>query len=234
MSPRAKVHALWAGVALCAALAVALWPATPPAPAPPIEPPATEPQVESPPPAEPPAPAVAVVDPAPLLRRSVTKIVDFGGEQHQFTERVYDPPFLLPEVWTFEPETHQTPEAMLASYFGAMIRADFDDWVAHFDKESQRFRVRNSTATKLDYARVWKETWRGHRILATRRIDMPGYVLIYARRQTVSPEAGEAWVPFCMKQDPSGRWLMTHDLVKHPVYGYDKMRDDVEVRVVDS
>ena len=78
----------------------------------------------------------------------------------------------------------------------------------------------------------WKREYAGRKQVLIRRIDLPGYAIVYLRREGESDESPEAKTPLAMKPDAQGRWWLTHDLTDNPVYFYDSMREDADVRTI--
>lgn len=175
--------------------------------------------------------------PRPSLKRSVTKEIRLEGETTRFMERAYDPPYVLPTV-DAKPSSawHSTPEATLASYSSAMERGDFDWWLSMWDADGQAVISAHMAETERDvsvYLDGWRAHYAGRRQVLTRRIDLPGYVIAYMRRDGVPDDKPEAMAPLSIKQDADGRWWLTHDLKEHAVYFYDSLRSDATVRIVE-
>lgn len=168
----------------------------------------------------------------------VKEAVFADGPIHRFTERTYDPPYRLKDFERMpKADTLETPEEALASLTSAMSRVDWDWWIQQWDRPSRRRLARllkMQGIGKERFIEIWAAVAKGERFVATRRIDMPGYVIIYSRRETADDSEMEARSPLALKRDASGRWWLTNELKDHPVYSYGMqgVRDGVEVRTV--
>ena len=212
-------------VTLGAAVLVATWlwlePSDAPAPAPP-------PVAEAPRPA-PPAPAPPAPPPGPVLKDAVQKIVRRNGQETPFTERRYDPPYVLPErSGPPDPSELRTPEDLAASYYASMVKGDWEWWKSLFDAKSWSYRLKVGVP-KERFLEGWKHEYAHARFEVSRRIDIPGYAILYIHK--VGQKDDDA-PPHALRIDEQGRWWMSFDLQDNPVYAYDSMRDDVTVRVV--
>lgn len=170
---------------------------------------------------------------------AVKEAVSDGGAPIRFTERTYDPPFELTYFDTMpDPASLETPEDVLGSQTTAMSKVQWDWWIRLWDRPSRAELSRVMRLQGVDKARfieIWEVVAKGHRFVATRRIDLDGYVIIYTRRVGASDDELEAKTPVALKRDANGRWWLTHDLRDHPVFTYDLegAREGVEVRTVD-
>ena len=194
---------------------------------------------EPPAPAPTPAPSGPDVVGAdrPVLKHAQEKTARLNGAAFDFVERRYDPPFLV-ERHPERPDltTMTTPEALMAAYTSSMAAGDWDWWRRLWDRDSRRYFAElmlDHELTADTFRAGWKELYPGKRFVLLRRIDMPGYVVVYFRRSDSPDDDIEATQPVAMRRDTAGRWWLTHDLRDHPVYMYDAgMKDDVEVSVV--
>lgn len=209
----------------------------PPAASTPLEPTAalSPPAALQPKPAGPPQPA----RPPTYKATEVKEALDDNGEPpDRFVERTYDPPYELPYYESMpDPASLETPEEALGSLTSAMSKVDWDWWIQLWDRPSRAELARVLRMQGVDKSRfieVWEVVARGQRFVATRRIDMEGYVILYSRREGASEDEIEAKSPLAMKRDADGRWWFTHELRDHPVFTYDLegARDGVEVRTV--
>lgn len=212
-----------------------------PAPEPPAATPDLPPaEAQAPPEAPPPAPVAEPGDPPKVspatFRDAHVKEVSVEGERHRFTERYYSPPQLMPKLES-KPSAgwHDTPENALASYTSAMLNADWRWFLSMWDTKSQGFISRNMAAGEKEptaFIEAWKQEYAGRRMVLLRRIDMPGYVIVYLRRQDKPDDSPEALAPVALRKDEQGQWWFTHDLVDHAVYFYDSLREDAQVRII--
>lgn len=182
-------------------------------------------------PAPGPTPPRTPAAPSPTFSASELKVIAFSDstEEHAIVERRYDPPLLMRFLEQRQPRANlDSPERLMEAYYSAMQRGDWDEWSQLFDPKSWAYFLSKGTP-KQKYLDGWAKNYRGRAFVLTRRIDFPGYSIIYGRRSHMSDAAVEAKIPHSVKKD-GDRWFLTHDLLDHPVYGYDSMRDNVTVR----
>lgn len=223
MSRRRTLLVLPLAVALVAVLAWILTPDAPP-PEPISEPPA--PVVEAPAP----PPARTVIATVPLVEPT-TRELTMNGQSWRFLERRFEPELPLPTYASpAERAGGESPEEVMAGLLSAMGAGDWRWALSLFDYDGRAQVLQLAGASRDEYLRLWREEFRDHRWSLTRRIDVDGYVILYKRRadRTESP------IPHAFVQDAQGRWWLTHDLRRHPVYGYDgpRVRGRADVQIV--
>jgi hypothetical protein len=76
-------------------------------------------------------------------------------------------------------------------------------------KETPEERVKN-----------WKENYKGKQLELYKRVDIPGYVLLYVGVVGEPPAARERGLPLVVKEE-NKRWWLTHDLRANPVASKD-------------
>ena len=226
MSKRILVIAL-GGLAVCIAVVV-LWPDAPPV-------------LETEPVSTPPVATVEVSEPSPTLGPAVVKEAIVGGERHRFVERHYDPPYLLKRFEQAPPtESLKTEEDAMGGYTSAMSKVDWDWWYAMWDRKGQQTiggviqgtTGRSGTGTYKDNMLAgWNAYFSDRRYELVSRIDIPGYQLMYFRRQGQSDTSRDLLTPVVMKKE-GDRWVMTHDLQEHIVANLKITDKDVDVRTV--
>ena len=197
-----------------------------PTPAPPI--PARTPVVQTPTP----EPA-----PEPLLALPVHKEARFNGRAVRFLERRYVPIYPLPHVADKACDA-RSPEELVAAYTTAMVEGDFYGWLACWDRPGQSRNLRNiqrQGVAKDTVKARWRQMYTGRKQVLTRRIDIPGYVIIYHRGEQMADDHILARAPVAIKKTRDGQWRLTHDLWDHPVYMYDSIYSEkVAVTTVGS
>lgn len=171
------------------------------------------------------------------LSSGIEKEARVPGQTVRFVERRYDPPYRLPSVSRLPDATSlSTPEAAAAAYVGALAQGDWDWWKQLWDRDSRAWYARHMLRAGLkqdDLVAAWKREHTGKRHLLLRRIDLPGYAILYFRREDAPEDAIEARQPMALKLDSSGRWWLTHELRENPVYFYDAgVAEGLEVHVV--
>ncbi len=179
--------------------------------------------------------------PSPKMSPPAVKQARLDGEAYRFVERQYDPPFVLPQyVAAPEPSALQTVESTLAVYTSAMQKSDWDWWFSMWDKESQVVITRldqtnNGHPGESHYKERllagWKQFHAGRRYELVSRTDLPGYTLVYFRREGEPDDSRDLLMPVTLKKTPE-RWVMTHDLQEHIVPNLKLRGEDVEVRTI--
>ena len=170
----------------------------------------------------------------PRFQPPEQKTVTVEGKTHAFTERRYDPPFALPQLDRRPPDAWMaTPEAAMTSYASAMGRANWEWWQSMWDPASQAIsqqhyrevEAEKHISVRDEMVKGWRTEYAGRGQVLVRRIDIPGYVIVYLRRADQPDSAPAAMTPLALKQ-VGDHWVVTHDLMGHPVYFYDSLRTE--------
>ena len=147
-----------------------------------------------------------------------------SGKIHRYTEQVISPGYRLTGIPLPEESQLTRPELVLVRHAHALTqtfdwnmsnalwdpvsRAAFEAHMAKF-KETPEERVKN-----------WKENYKGKQLELYKRVDIPGYVLLYVGVVGEPPAARERGLPLVVKEE-NKRWWLTHDLRANPVASKD-------------
>ena len=204
--------------------------------------PDTPPQ-SSPPVAEEKAPEIEVPTalPTPKLGPPAVKEVSVDSERHRFVERSYNPPYSLPKYDApVPPQRLQSVEDTLAVYTSAIRHADWDWWFSMWDAKGQN-KIKQMIAVttgqpnggnyKSDILAVWQKFYADRTQELVSRIELPGYTIVYLRREGEPDDSRELLAPVVLKKDGE-RWVMTHDLQQHIVPNLRITDRNVQVRTI--
>jgi hypothetical protein len=179
--------------------------------------------------------------PAPKMSPPKVKVAKVDGEEHKFVERFYEPPFVLPQ-FTEPPQSNElkTVEATLAVYTSAMQQSNWDWWFSMWDKKSQSVIAQmdqynnghtGKSHLKKNMLSGWKQFYAGHRHELVSRIEIPGYTIVYLRREGEPDDSRELLAPVVLKK-AAERWVMTHDLQEHIVPNLKITDRNVQIRTL--
>lgn len=223
------------GIAAAGALAATVIALTRPSPeSPSPESPSPSPSPENPITSPSPSPESPITSPSPspTLADPAEKELLVEGKPYRFLERRYTPELLLqPTAAPTSAADEASPEAAVRALYSAFVRGDWDAALATMDEASRAWQLAQDTPRER-FLEAWRREYGGHRFYLTRRIDIPGYAILYMRREDRAVDAPLSRVPLAFAVDRQGRWRFTQALRDHPVYGYDGLRDPHEVRVV--
>ncbi len=155
----------------------------------------------------------------------------------RFTERDYEP--RLPLAFhdqAPDPASLDSPEAAMAAVTSAMARGDFDAWLMLWETKSRAYMLEHMARSGLNPAQflvAWRQSYGGQRFEARRRIDVDGYVIVYAGRVGRGDDAIDAKQPTALAKQADGSWAMTHDLRNNPAFFYDSGAHEATVVDVD-
>ena len=218
------------GLVLGIAAIVFFWPTQSPEPTPLNESPEKQASVEAKAPTSP-----------PKMSPPKVKVAEVDGETHKFVERSYDPPFVLPQ-FTKQPTLNErkTVESTLAVYTSAMQQSNWNWWFSMWDKKSQEAitqmdKYNNGHSGKSHFKKNllagWKQFYAGRRHELVTKIEIPGYTIVYLRREGEPDDSRELLAPVVLKKEAE-RWVMTHDLQEHLIPNLRITERNVQVRTL--
>jgi hypothetical protein len=84
---------------------------------------------------------------------------------------------------------------------------------------------------KSDILAVWQKFYADRTQELVSRIELPGYTIVYLRREGEPDDSRELLAPVVLKKDGE-RWVMTHDLQQHIVPNLRLTVRNVQVRTI--
>lgn len=183
---------------------------------------------------------IPTLDP-PKMSPPKVKVAQVDGETHKFVERRYEPPFMLPQ-YTEQPKSNQskTVESTLAVYTSAMQQSNWGWWFSMWDKKSQAAITQmdqfnnghhGKSHLKKNLLAGWKQYYAGRRHELVTKIEIPGYTIVYLRREGEPDDSRELLAPVVLKKEAE-RWVMTHDLQEHIIPNIKLTERNVQVRTL--
>lgn len=139
-------------------------------------------------------------------------------QHYHYTERRYEPPVTIHEP--LEEARFGSPEEAMITRISAMMRGDYEAWLAAWDPASREFVAGRNAAegqSPEDWTTLWADRLRLMRFQLVRRIETGPYVMV--TYTMVTPEGEPATVlelPTVFRRF-DGRWLATQELARDPL-----------------
>ena len=115
-----------------------------------------------------------------------------------------------------------TPEGATLAFYSAMLRGDYEGWLAVWDSESRKAILERNTKKGRD-AQYWIERWKegfgSHSdFKLMRRVDTEGFVIIEIRASGAGIGRKPLFQDLPLKRDQDGKWYTTNAFGTDPVF----------------